>query len=96
MHFTDFDIDRFLSETWQKRPLLIRNPWAGWRNPLEPDELAGLACEEGVESRLIVRGKDGLAMESGPCPKNVSRVLARNRGLCWSRPSISMCLTSPR
>lgn len=69
MHFTDFDIDRFLSETWQKRPLLIRNPWAGWRNPLEPDELAGLACEEGVESRLIVRGKDGLAMESGPLPE---------------------------
>jgi len=66
MHLTDFDIDLFLSDYWQKRPLLIRNPWNSWRNPLEPGELAGLACEETVESRIIVRDGERLTMESGP------------------------------
>lgn len=68
MQFADFDVDLFLREYWQKRPLLIRNPWAAWSNPLEPDELAGLACEEGVESRLVIQTENGLAMESGPIP----------------------------
>ncbi len=70
MHFADFDHAAFLRDTWQKRPLLIRNPWANWINPLEPDELAGLACEEsGVESRLITRRSDGMVLESGPFPE---------------------------
>ena len=69
MQFTHFDIDLFLRNHWQKAPLLIRNPWKDWRNPLEPDELAGLACEEGVESRLIMAADDRLAMESGPLPE---------------------------
>ena len=49
----DFDTSAFLRDYWQKRPLFIRNPWRGWNNPLTPDELAGLACEHGVESRLV-------------------------------------------
>lgn len=53
MQFTNFDVETFLRDYWQKKPLLIRNPWESWHNPLEPDELAGLACEETVESRLI-------------------------------------------
>ena len=43
MHFTNFDTEAFLRDTWQKKPLLIRNPWAAWANPLDPDDLAGLA-----------------------------------------------------
>ncbi|EPR15385.1 cupin [Sphingobium indicum IP26] len=70
MHLARFDIDLFLRDHWQKRPLLIRNPWSAWRNPLVPDDLAGLACEEGVESRLITRQADRLAMESGPLPED--------------------------
>lgn len=67
----NFDIDGFLRDTWQKKPLLIRNPWTRWTNPLEPDELAGLACEVDVESRLIVATGDGLEalkVEPGPIP----------------------------
>lgn len=69
MKLAHFDAGLFLNDYWQKRPLLIRNPWDAWRNPLEPDELAGLACEEGVEARLVIRDGDGLAMESGPLPE---------------------------
>ena len=65
MQFADFDIAHFLSEYWQKRPHLIRNPWAQWQTPLEPDDLAGLACEEFVESRLVIRDSAALLLESG-------------------------------
>ena len=43
----------FLAQYWQKRPLLVRGAMPGYRCPLSPEELAGLACEEGIESRLI-------------------------------------------
>ena len=66
MQLHNFDIDRFLRDYWQKKPLLIRNPWAAWTNPLAPDELAGLACEDDVESRLIERTGDNWALDHGP------------------------------
>lgn len=66
MRLDGFDPAIFLRDYWQKRPLLIRNPWAGWRNPLAPDLLAGLACEEGVESRLIVGAGTDWTLEHGP------------------------------
>ena len=68
MQFTNFDSDEFLRTYWQKRPLLIRNPWTAWRNPLEPDDLAGLACEDDMESRLIVQKRGGWKVEHGPLP----------------------------
>lgn len=45
---------QFLRDYWQKRPLLIRHAFPDFRPPLQPDDLAGLACEEGALSRLIV------------------------------------------
>ena len=66
MQTRNFEADRFLRDCWQKKPLLIRNLWPSWSNPLEPDELAGLACEDGVESRLITQTHGTLAMEHGP------------------------------
>ena len=50
----------FLRDYWQRRPLLIRGAFPDLECPLEPDELAGLACEEGVEARLVEEhGADG-------------------------------------
>ena len=66
MQFEHFDVGLFLRDYWQKQPLLIRNPWKCWTNPLEPDQLAGLACEEEVESRLISRVRDSWTLEHGP------------------------------
>jgi len=66
MQFDDFEVGAFLREAWQKQPRLIRNPWIGWVNPLEPDELAGLACDEEIESRLIVNVADTWTLEHGP------------------------------
>ncbi|MGQ4877574.1 JmjC domain-containing protein [Billgrantia sp. LNSP4103-1] len=50
----------FLRDYWQRKPLLIRGALADFESPLDPDELAGLACEEGVEARLVEEeGPDG-------------------------------------
>lgn len=51
-------VERFLSEHWQKKPLLVRGAFPKFRDLISPDELAGLSCEDGVESR-IVREKGG-------------------------------------
>lgn len=70
MQMHDFDPGLFLRDYWQKKPLLIRNPWTDWVNPLDPDDLAGLACEEGIESRLIERKGDGWTVSHGPFATN--------------------------
>lgn len=47
------DETRFLSEYWQKKPLLIRNAFPDFDNPIDPNELAGLACDEDSNARYI-------------------------------------------
>jgi 50S ribosomal protein L16 3-hydroxylase len=64
----NFDIETFLRDTWQQKPLLIRNAFSDWSNPLSPDELAGLACEAEVESRLVTGANGSWAVEQGPLP----------------------------
>ncbi|MDH5527007.1 MAG: cupin domain-containing protein [Nitrospirota bacterium] len=44
---------QFLREYWQKKPLLVRGAFPRLRPPLEPEELAGLALEEEVNSRIV-------------------------------------------
>ena len=59
---------RFLADHWQKKPLLVKNALPGFTSPISPDELAGLACEEEVESRIVLEcdGPQPWALESGP------------------------------
>jgi len=68
-----FDRAEFLRAYWQQKPLLIKNPWLAWSNPLEPDELAGLACEDEIESRLITHSQSAQRqrwqVEHGPIPE---------------------------
>ncbi|MBV1915136.1 MAG: cupin domain-containing protein [Pseudomonadales bacterium] len=45
---------QFLDEYWQKKPLLIRGALPGFRSPITADELAALACEAQVDSRLVI------------------------------------------
>ena len=60
------NVQDFLADTWQQRPMRMPAALAGFRSPLSPDELAGLACDEGVESRLV-KHKDGTwSLRNGP------------------------------
>ncbi|MGA9422884.1 MAG: cupin domain-containing protein [Rhodanobacteraceae bacterium] len=46
---------QFLRDYWQKRPLLVRGAIAAFQDPLDPDDLAGLACEELALARIVER-----------------------------------------
>lgn len=50
--------EQFLKEYWQKKPLVIRQAFPKLQCPISAEELAGLACEEDVSSRIIIE-KDG-------------------------------------
>ena len=64
----DLSLETFLAEYWQKKPVLIRQALPEIKPPIAADELAGLACEEEVESRLIIQDAeaDTWALTHGP------------------------------
>ncbi|KDC53351.1 cupin domain-containing protein [Pseudoalteromonas fuliginea] len=56
----------FLSHFWQKKPLLIKQGFADFQDPLDANELAGLAMEESIESRIITNHKNDWQTHQGP------------------------------
>jgi 50S ribosomal protein L16 3-hydroxylase len=54
----DISVEDFLTQYWQKKPLLIRNAFPGIQSPITAEELAGLACEDNINARLVLE-KDG-------------------------------------
>lgn len=44
----------FLREYWQQRALLVHGALSRTQELLDGDDLAGLACEEGIASRLVI------------------------------------------
>ena len=65
--------EEFLRDYWQKRPLLIRNAFPGFESPIAPEDLAGLACEDGVLARIVAheRAKDKWMLRHGPFPEEM-------------------------
>ena len=63
------DVETFLRDYWHKKPLLIRGAYPNFTPPLMPDELAGLACEEGIESRIVEKkGANGQPWQASHGP----------------------------
>ena len=61
------DAERFLAEYWQRKPLYLPAALVPWQCPLSPEELAGLACEPEVESRLVSGDEQsGWTLRHGP------------------------------
>ncbi len=58
--------EQFLEAYWQQKPLLIKNGFKDFQDPLDADELAGLAMEEGVESRIVTNKNDNWETFHGP------------------------------
>jgi 50S ribosomal protein L16 3-hydroxylase len=59
--------EEFLRDYWQKKPLLVRNAFPAIAGLLDPDELAGLSMEEGVEARIVIeKGKTPWQLMNGP------------------------------
>ncbi|GIU27195.1 cupin domain-containing protein [Shewanella schlegeliana] len=66
MYYLNFDLKTFIDQYWQKKPLLIRNAFENFEDIITPDELAGLACEEAVSSRVVVTKENDWQMIEGP------------------------------
>jgi len=61
------DEHSFLQQYWQQKPLLIPQAFASFENPLDANELAGLACDADANSRFMQRVQgDEWRMCSGP------------------------------
>ncbi|MDR3431984.1 MAG: cupin domain-containing protein [Rouxiella aceris] len=62
----DLDWNDFLARYWQKRPVLLKRGFKNFIDPLSPDELAGLALESEVDSRLVSHQDGRWQVSHGP------------------------------
>ena len=62
----NLDRNTFLAQHWQSKPLLIRNAINAFEPPVSSHELAGLALEYGVESRIVECRSSGWTVQHGP------------------------------
>jgi 50S ribosomal protein L16 3-hydroxylase len=58
--------EHFIQQYWQKRPLLIKQGLSNFVDPIDQDELAGLAMEDDIDSRIISLSGDKWAVHQGP------------------------------
>ena len=58
--------NEFLTTYWQKKPVVIRQGFKGFVDPIAADEFAGIAMEEAVQSRLISKKNGEWQAEFGP------------------------------
>ncbi|TMP71619.1 50S ribosomal protein L16 arginine hydroxylase [Pseudoalteromonas sp. S1609] len=56
----------FLNQYWQKKPLLIKRGFNDFKDPLDANELAGLAMEDSIESRIITNHNQQWQSHQGP------------------------------
>jgi 50S ribosomal protein L16 3-hydroxylase len=67
---------QFMADYWQKKPLLVRQAIPGFESPISPDELAGLALEEEIESRLVIEnGARPWELQRGPFSEETFQAL---------------------
>lgn len=56
----------FLEKYWQKKPVVLKNAFPNFVDPITPDELAGLAMEQEVDSRLVSNAEGKWQASNGP------------------------------
>ena len=66
LQLSEFNQQEFLASYWQQKPVVIRQGFKNFKDPISADEIAGLACEEEVESRLVFQEKGKWQAAFGP------------------------------
>lgn len=69
----------FLARHWQKRPLLVRGAWPGFRDPASVSDLFRLAARDDCESRLVTRSGTRWRLRHGPFGTTALRRLPATR-----------------
>ncbi|MFQ3249895.1 JmjC domain-containing protein [Glaciecola sp.] len=66
MIITEFDQSLFLAEYWQKKPCVIRGFIKSFVDPIDEHELAGLAQEPDIDSRIVSYSNQQWIATQGP------------------------------
>jgi len=66
LKINDLSEQEFLTQYWQKKPLLIKQGFNNFEDPIEAEELAGLAMEQSIESRIITNHQNDWQTHQGP------------------------------
>jgi 50S ribosomal protein L16 3-hydroxylase len=72
-----FDANAFMRKHWQRAPLLLRNAFPRFKDPLSPREVLALASDEEAISRLVVRRGQRWSVEHGPISASRFKQLPR-------------------
>jgi 50S ribosomal protein L16 3-hydroxylase len=51
--FNDISEEQFLTEYWQKKPLLIKQAVPNFISPIKPNDLADMSLEDHIETRIV-------------------------------------------
>ncbi len=93
LHWGELSPETFLAEYWQKKPLLIKQAFKNFQDTIPADELAGLAMEGEIESRIVSNdGNNNWQVDHGPF-EDFSQYGESNWTLLvqavnnWSRPT---------
>ncbi|WP_423898604.1 JmjC domain-containing protein [Candidatus Pelagadaptatus aseana] len=79
-HLGNIPVETFIKDYWQQKPLLIRQAFPDYQSPISADELAGLALEDEIESRIIIEhGKTPWELLRGPFDETVFSQLPKSQ-----------------
>ena len=56
----------FIEQFWQQQPLLVRGALPGISNLISGNDLAGIACEDGADARIVTDQDENWRCEHGP------------------------------
>lgn len=72
-------VKQFLSEYWQKKPLLIRNAIPNFSGLLDPQQLISLACMPDAQARLVVQKNNKWLLYQNEFSPNDFTILGKSK-----------------
>ena len=66
----NFSKDQFLKSYWQKKPVCYKNAITNFKDPITPNELAGLSMEDFIDSREVSNTDNKWKVKQGPLSFN--------------------------
>jgi 50S ribosomal protein L16 3-hydroxylase len=94
--------DAFMRRHWQKKPLLVRQALPNAVDVIDRNALFTLACQDGVESRLVAKQDSHWRLSSGPFKRRALPALAQPgwtvlvQGVDLHHPSVHALLSNFR
>ncbi len=66
INWNNINQEQFLNEYWQQKPIVLKAALNNFDDPIDANELAGLAMEEVVESRIVTTKNNEWSVKHGP------------------------------